>query len=209
MLLAMLVSCCLDLTTGRSFIMDWTMLLFALSSLAGLILVTGSLVLLWRGRIILDNDGKSVSQVDLPLGFKISTQYPVLILFMFGVFLLVFPIYHAQNICPDLALHKRTFPEMVTVSGRVTAPKGLDVYAVVDVQNNMQNEITLKVPFRQDARYQVIFSNNNHVLDSDSFIVEKPGPVLLRDRSLLLADAAPTTVQNIKTVTPQEESAFK
>jgi hypothetical protein len=65
--------------------MDWAMALFVLSSVAGFVLVTGSLILLWKGRIILDTEGKSVSQVELPLGFKFSTQFPVLVMFFFGV----------------------------------------------------------------------------------------------------------------------------
>jgi len=192
--------------------MDWAMALFVLSSVAGFVLVTGSLILLWKGRIILDTEGKSVSQVELPLGFKFSTQFPVLIMFFFGVFLLIFPVYYDKNVCPDLLLHKKTFPEMVAVTGKVSAPTGVDVYAVVDVQNNAQNEVALRVPFRQDARYRVVFSANNLVLDSDSFILEKLGPVTLRDR--ILQSPGPSTPaidtsRTVQKVTAQEESNFK
>jgi hypothetical protein len=102
---------------------------------------------------------------------------------------------------------------MVAVTGKVNAPTGVDVYAVVDVQNNAQNEVALRVPFRQDARYRVVFSANNLVLDSDSFILEKLGPVTLRDRGLLQAPGPSTPVldtnRTVQKVTPQEESNFK
>ncbi|HEX8650739.1 MAG TPA: hypothetical protein VF708_07850 [Pyrinomonadaceae bacterium] len=165
--------------------MDWTMALFILSSVAGIIMVIGSLFLLYKGRIYLDSEGKSVSQVELPLGIKFSTQFPVLVMFLFGAFLLIFPIHYAKNICPDLSLHSKVFPQMVTVKGKVISKDvkdRIDVYAIVDEQSNAHDEVILNVPFRLNGRYQIMYSTNNRVLDSVPFMLEKPDqPITLRD----------------------------
>jgi hypothetical protein len=165
--------------------MDLSMVLFILCSVAGIIMVIGSLFLLYRGRIYLDTEGKSVSQVELPMGIKFSTQYPVLVMFLFGVFMLVFPVNYAKNICPDLSLHRKVFPEIVRVKGKVIskdAKDRIDVYAVVDEQSNAHDEVILNVPFKPNGRYQIVYSTNNRILDSVPFMAENPQQlVTLRD----------------------------
>lgn len=139
--------------------MDWSMALFLLSSVAGMVMVLGSLFLLWKGRIYLDTEGKTVSEISLPLGIKFGTQFPVLIMFLFGVFLLIFPVYYAKNICPNLPLHAKTFPEMVKVSGKVKTPTPINVYAVIAGQSMAQDDVFFRLPFMKDATYQILYSD--------------------------------------------------
>jgi len=163
--------------------MDWYMALYALCSVAGLLMVLGSLFLLWKGRIYLDNEGQSVTTFEVPMGIKFSTQFPVLIMFLFGAVLLVYPVYYAKNVCPDPSLHARRFPVMVTMTGKVISSKPIDVYAVVDESDKVQNDLTLSVPFKEDARYRVMYSNDKgEIIPSDPFRLPKDSLVFaLRD----------------------------
>lgn len=143
------------------------LVLLILASAAGLVLVIGCLILLWKGRIVLDANG-NVSTVELPW-LKFSTQIPVLFLFLFGVVLLLYPIYQLRHICPDLSLHRKTYPEMVKVHGEVLSKEPVNVFAVVDEQSNTQKAVILNVPYKKDMRYRVLYAVGNQVLESSSF----------------------------------------
>jgi hypothetical protein len=156
--------------------MDFYLLLFLLCSLAGLLMVMGSLFLLWKGRIYLDTEGGSVSKVELPMGIKFNTQFPVLVMFLFGVLMLIFPIYYAKNICPNLPLHAKTFPEMVKVTGKVKTKFPLTIYAVIDDQTMASSAVIFNVPFVKNARYRIMYSGNDGVLgEIDTFSLDDPG----------------------------------
>ena len=137
--------------------------LFLLCSVAGLIMVVGSLFLLWRGRIYLDHKGEQLTKIELPLGIKFSSQFPVLIMFFFGVILLIYPpyyfgkTYHDANLCPDKTLHAKNFPEMVQVTSVFSSTAPVNVYAVVDWQDSVRDKAILEVPFKQDARYRLLY----------------------------------------------------
>jgi hypothetical protein len=154
---------------------------FILSSAAGLVLVIGCLFLLWKGRIVLDTEGKNVSKIELPLGVKLATDFPVLILFALGVILLLVPLYLARNLCADPLLHRKQFPEMVKISGKILSPEGVDVFAVVDEQSNTHDNVLLNVPFRKDSRYRVLYSLNNQVLENSSIALTNTDPITLPD----------------------------
>jgi hypothetical protein len=133
-------------------------------------MVTGSLILLWKGRIYLDAKGQKLSRVQLPIGITLSTHAPVLVLFLFGVFLLVFPVYYDKNICPDLLLHTKTFPEMVDVTAPVKSPKPIDIYAIVAERDKIQNEVTFSVPYGKNIQYRVMYADSNgNISLSDPF----------------------------------------
>src|SRR5437879_357731 len=108
--------------------MDGKIILFVLCEAAGLVLVFGSVLLLWKGRIFLDSEGKTVSHVELPMGIKIDTHAPVLVMLLFGVFMAAFPLYYGKDICPDPSLHTRAFPEMVQVIAPIKSTRPVDVY---------------------------------------------------------------------------------
>ncbi|HEX9629822.1 MAG TPA: hypothetical protein VF961_07375 [Pyrinomonadaceae bacterium] len=172
--------------------------LFLLCSVAGLIMVVGSLFLLWKGRIVLDHAGQQVSQIDLPGGIKISTQFPVLIMFFLGVVLLVYPpyyfgkTYHDANLCPNPALHSMQFPEMVEVTSNVHSPTPIDVYAVVGWQDRARNSVTFQLPYKKGGLYRLLYSDGRGgVIPSDPFTLEDLKPRTLRD--IQIESIAPET----------------
>lgn len=175
---------------------------FILSSAAGLVLVVGCLFLLWKGRIVLDTEGKNVSKIELPLGINVATDFPVLILFALGVVLLLVPVYQARNICADLSLHKKSFPEMVKISGKIVSAEAMDVFAVVDEQSNTHDMVLLNVPFKKDTRYRVLYSLNNQVLENSSIALTNPEPVTLPDYEYQSAPQ-PTGPQPAKIPSPE------
>lgn len=162
--------------------------LFLLCSVAGLIMVVGSLFLLWKGRIVLDHAGQQVSTIELPGGIKISTQFPVLIMFFLGVVLLVYPpyyfgkSYHDANLCPNQALHAMQFPEMVSVTSNVRSPTPIDVYAVVGWQDKARNTVTFQLPFKKGGQYRLLYSDGHGgYIPSDTFTLEDLKPQTLPD----------------------------
>ena len=140
--------------------LDWNMLLLAMCSLAGLIMVVGSLYLLWKGRIALDKQSKSATKFKLPGGVEIETPVAALIMFVMGVLLLFIPIHYSPQMCPDLAFHKKKPLEMVELRGNVSTDTNIEVYAIVDEQKaNADQTVSLSVPYISDRRYVVRYFN--------------------------------------------------
>lgn len=191
--------------------------LFLLCSVAGLIMVVGSLFLLWRGRIYLDHEGKQVTQIELPMGIKFSSQYPVLVMFFLGVVLLIYPPYHAghsyhdPNLCPDKTLHSKAFPEMVKVSSNIYSPIPIDVYAVVGWQDKVRNTVIMEVPFRSNGLYRLIYSDGRGgMIPSDVFTLADSKPLTLRDiRIDGMAPASPSEGIAVVTRDTNKEANFK
>ncbi|MBC7911938.1 MAG: hypothetical protein H7Y30_15630 [Pyrinomonadaceae bacterium] len=142
--------------------MDTSIALFYLCAIAGIVMVVGSLFLLWKGRIILDSKGR-VSTIELPFNIKFSTQFPVLVMFFIGAILVTFPVYYAKNICPSLPLHAKSFPEMVKVTGKINTTLPLDVYAIVAEQSNTK-EVIFNVPFVKNGSYRIMAADADGIL---------------------------------------------
>jgi hypothetical protein len=191
--------------------MDWTIILFVLCSAAGLVLVVGSLLLLWKGRIFLDAKGEDVSHVELPMGIKLDTHAPVLVIFLFGVFMLVFPVYYNKYLCPDPKLHTRIFPEMVQVTVPVKSSRPIDVYAIVAEQDKIQTQATFNIPFGKDIQYRVMFGDGTgNFLFSDPFSLgDKPVPKELRAMEVQSSGASVATLAEKTKVDPTKLSEFK
>ena len=188
--------------------MDLYLTLFILCSAAGLVLVVGSLFLLWKGRIYLDSKGEKVSQVELPLGIKFSTEFPVLVLFLFGGVLLGFPVYYSRNICPMPSLHQKMFPEMVKLRGKVQSPAAIDVYAVVATQPKTRSDVILNVPFSNES-YRIAYVYNDTLSLSDPIALTHDESQPFRT---IEVQATPTPTPNlpeIHTVDPQKLDEFK
>jgi hypothetical protein len=135
--------------------MDWNFLLFIVSAVAGLVLTVGSLFLLWKGRIMLDSNGKP-TEMQLPLNLTIKTQTPVLIMFLLGAFLIFLPQYYKAKECIDLNVHKSR--PLVKLTGEVVSDENMEVYAIVDAQKaNTDTKVELTVPYLEDRRYYVLY----------------------------------------------------
>lgn len=144
--------------------MDWNLSLFILSSVAGLVLTIGSLFLLWKGRIVLDNQGNSVSEMELPFGFKLKTQFPVLLMFLLGAFMIFLPQYYKAKECIDFNAHKDK--PLVRLTGEVESDEDLEVYAIVDAQKaNTDTKVELTVPYLQHRHYSVLYLRRDGTLE--------------------------------------------
>jgi hypothetical protein len=134
--------------------MNFNSPLFLLCSLAGVLLILGSLYLLRKG-IIDFRAAEGVTEMEISGVGTIKTPVPALVMFVLGVFLVVFPVYKSPELCPDLSLHKKQLPEMVRLRGKVAADTDVEVYAIVDAQEaGASDSFVLTVPYMPD-RYIV------------------------------------------------------
>ncbi|MFL6230822.1 MAG: hypothetical protein ACJ741_18770 [Pyrinomonadaceae bacterium] len=126
---------------------------------AGLAVVTGSLFLIWKGRILIDTENNTVSEVQLPFGFRIRTQLPVVVMFFFGAFLLALP----------LLLIRKSFEmtPVVTLVGHIQSDQRpsqpLKAYAMA-ADCDATNEVRLKVPFVQDTDFKVLYYDKKNLV---------------------------------------------
>ena len=116
--------------------------LYYASAGAGFILVAGSLILIWKGRIYVDAETKTVTKIQLPLGIKLQTNLPVIALFIFGVFLLGYPIHEIK----DLQKKEREPANRTYLTAKLDWPEPLDVDVVAAGRSGAQGEVNLEVP---------------------------------------------------------------
>jgi hypothetical protein len=154
-------------------------LLFLICSLAGLLLVSGSLYLLWKG-IIDFKEGQGVTEMEMPGGAKIKTPVPALVMFVLGVLMVVFPVY------------KRPELEIVKLRGVVATDADVEVHAVVDQREaHASNAFDLAVPYLPDHRYFVRYLDKSGAeLDKESFMLG-PGEMVHELRGMKLKGAVP------------------
>ncbi len=178
--------------------MNWNSPLFLLCSLAGLLLVAGSLYLLLKGVIDL-RGGQGVSVMELPGGTKIKTPVPALVMFVLGVFLVVFPVYKSPELCPDLTFHKKKVLEIVELQGSVSGAARVAVDAVVDEQEaHADKGFSLLVPFVENRRYTVRYLDASGTeLDRQSFYL-RPGEQVHSLRGVVLEGAPPPPAVALK-----------
>jgi hypothetical protein len=128
---------------------------------AGLIVVAGSLFLIWNGRILIDTENNSVSEVQLPFGFRIKTQLPVVVMFFFGAFLLALPLFVVRK-------SFETTP-VVTLVGQIQSSQRqpFKAYAMA-ADCDATSEVRLKVPFVQATDFKVLYyDKKNFVFDEN------------------------------------------
>jgi hypothetical protein len=189
--------------------MDWNWVLLLSCSLAGLIMVVGSLYLLWIGRMDLKSETKDSTTITLPGGFEMKTPVAGLIMFVMGVFMLFIPIHYSPKMCPDLAFHQKKPLEMVDLRGKVSTDTNIEVFAIVDEQDaNADQTIALSVPYLADRRYVVRYFNKaGGKVDEENFRLSKDEKVYelrgVRERGAA-ATASPTPAIKLE---QQESSA--
>lgn len=114
--------------------------LYYVCAVAGFLLVVGSLFLIWKGTIYIDAETKQVTEIELPLGIKLKTNLPVLAIFIFGAFLLAFPIRQIK----DLPIKGNMGPAYL--SGNIDWGEDLDVDVVAGQRSAVRGEVRLEVP---------------------------------------------------------------
>jgi hypothetical protein len=144
--------------------------LLYICAFAGMVIVLGSLLLLWKGRIVLDSVKGEISEVELPLGFKVKTQQPILVMFLFGSFLLAMPIYMIKerlSMIPRVAISGRVKNDPATVDR-------LKAYAIIDACD-VTNEVKFYLPRLEGTPYRIKYYDTveppsfvyNEVVDLD------------------------------------------
>lgn len=116
--------------------------LYYVCAIAGFILVGGSLLLIWKGRIYINTETKQVTQIELPLGIKLQTNLPVLAVFIVGAFLLAFPIQQIK----DLQTKEREPGKRTLLSGQLNYAEPLDVDVVAAGRSDARGDLNLEVP---------------------------------------------------------------
>ena len=114
--------------------------LYFVCAAAGFVVIAGSLFLIWKGRIYIDAETKQVTKIELPMGIKLQTNLPVLALFIFGVFLLAFPIHQIRD------LRGEPCPGPVRLNGNIVWGEPLDVDIVTLNRSTVRGEVSLVVP---------------------------------------------------------------
>ena len=77
--------------------MDWKILvLYWLCSITGLIMMAGGVWLIYKEKIYIDRETNQVTEVELPWLGKLRTNAPALVLFLFGLVALIYPIYESK-----------------------------------------------------------------------------------------------------------------
>jgi hypothetical protein len=166
--------------------MNFNSPLFLLCSLAGVLLVLGSLYLLWKGVIDL-KEGQGATEMGVPGVGTIKTPVPAVVMFALGVFLVAFPVYKSPELCDNPRIHNGNGPlEFVNLRGKAATDADVEVYAVVDAQPaHARDDFTLVVPYVRDRRYLITYRNkvDKSLLDEENFRLE-PGQMEYRLRGV-------------------------
>ncbi len=192
--------------------MDFSLSLFFLCSLAGMVMVAGSLFLLWKGRIYLDNKGEnvSVSEIELPMGVKLKTEFPVLLMFVLGAFMLSYPIFTHPRLCPNVGFHAKTPLEMVELRGKVDSD--VQVFAIAAVQKAKTAQgIELLVPYVQNRAYVIQYADaqGNPLYDEDCWPTAERKRCELNGFTLQRTRAQPSAVEGGQTLPDSTVAEFR
>ncbi len=142
---------------------------------AGILLLVGTMILLFYRRVVLDSETKTPTRFKLPLFGEITTQAPVLVLVVIGAAMVLYPLSKIE-------------PPSVTVSGTVD-PGNASVAVVVvadpdythsyDAAGNFNFAFPL---LNSRATYRVKFIADKQIID-DQQVEVRHGRVALRQVS--------------------------
>jgi hypothetical protein len=155
---------------------DPRIILYFLSSIAGLVMVVGGIWLIYTEKIYIDVESKQPIEIKTPLGgFK--NNYPALTLFALGFFPLIYPLYAIEDIQDD-----RVRVATVRLSGPVDVKAyPVAIYAVAeDYFAERRGDFSVDVPIfgERDKEYKVLLVVNGHVLDTQRVRVRPDTPEL-------------------------------
>jgi hypothetical protein len=125
--------------------------LLYICAFTGLVIALGSLLLIWKGRVLVDSAKGEISEVTLPGGFKLKTQQPILVMFLFGSFLLALPIYAVKD-------RLNGIPK-VAISGYVENNRelrNLEAYAII-ADSTVTSDVMFNLPQLEDFSYRIVY----------------------------------------------------
>jgi hypothetical protein len=177
-----------------------TQILYLLCAIAGFIITVGSLILIWKGRIVVDAEAKQITNMELPFGIKLQTNLPMALMFVFGGALLAFPIWQSARAANNqkVAYLNGKIESQGQQSRRVTAT------AVADEKSNIVREFTLQVPLTE-GKYTVIYTWDRRKLDEE-IVQLKAGETnyTLRGPNVTLAPPPNDPLSRLKTPIREE-----
>jgi hypothetical protein len=162
------------------------------TQLAGILLLVGTMILLFYRRVFLDAETKTPTRFKLPLFGEITTQAPVLVLVLTGALMVIYP------------LSKRE-PSTVTVSGTVDpghSSVALLVIADPDYAHSYDAAGDFKFEFpllNSKATYRVKFVADKQIIDDQQVDVQH-GRVALRQVSY-----SPKLSDETTAITPRKD----
>jgi len=122
------------------------LLLYFLSSFAGLAMVVGGIILLYKEKIYIDAQSNHITSVDTPVG-QFKTNVPALVLFALGFVPLIIPIFELRNRCKQMQITGKVESNVVPVQ----------VYAAVRLDNvSGTGAFDMSVPALED-RYRILY----------------------------------------------------
>ncbi len=173
----------------------WFVPLYYLCSLSGLVMVVGGIWLVYKEKIVIDRESKTVTEIETPIG-KFKTNLPALVLFALGFVPLIFPIVKSVG-----------YSNQMSIRGNVTSEAHpVTIYAVVRtdaLQQNGEYSLEVPAPFGKVEDYRVVYVAGGMVLeervDAENL---KSGVVKMQSKVL----TAPGTTQYVADVqdTPDE-----
>ena len=139
-------------------------------AIGGLFIIVVSFWLLWKRRIFLDRSTKEITEIELPLGIKVKTNLPVILLILIGGGLLMFSVTEV-----------RQFGEEVTVDGKVSgSATSVELFASVASQSLPRGgDFSLPLPVTHPARkYTLLYAVDGNLIAHqivDTTALEKGG----------------------------------
>jgi hypothetical protein len=113
-----------------------TIILPAICMFFGGIVLVGTLALLFNEKIFLDAQGNRISKIELPGHIKFESYNPVLVLFVLGCVMVLYPLFNGR---PKIGT--------VEIKGTVSPHKVSRIYAVAyDTEADALGNVVLSIP---------------------------------------------------------------
>ncbi len=125
--------------------------LWYVSAGAGFIMIVGAVVMLSKRILVLDSQtGEYSTEFTMPFGIKVKTNLPVILMFVLGGFLLLVPIWLAnqreKNRIDSERLAAENKLRRISLKGPISYPDPVKVYVVAAEKADALNEVNLEVP---------------------------------------------------------------
>jgi hypothetical protein len=151
--------------------------LYYMCSLAGLFMVVGGIWLVYKQKIYLDKEGKTVTEIETPIG-KFKTNYPALVLFALGFIPLIYPMIKSSGIAEQIkirgSVHSDVHPVFIYASTWSDA-----------LQEDREFSLSLPKLRETGENYKVVYVAGDVVLDDPIDLAEsKQGEVKLRVKQI-------------------------
>jgi hypothetical protein len=159
---------------------------------AGILLLVGTMGLLFFRRVVLDAETKTVSSFKLPFFGEIKTQAPVLVLIFIGAVMVVYPL--SKHVASTVTVSGTVDPGSSSVAVLVIADP--DYSHSYDAAGNFKFEFPL---LDTKATYRVKFVANKQIIDDQQVDVQH-GRVALRQVSY-----APKLGDDTTTIKPRKD----